>query len=360
MKKSLALVICLSLLCLLAPSFAGTPVVTCKVTKIQDDADAELDITIGDFMHAGFELGDIVTVKSGSFEMDMPLLNGYYVRRGECMVNAYPKHIYIELSMNYGQFAEAAGMVPGDTVTLTLKEKGGARKLQEINDLTYTDNREDYASDEIFANFRAALPGKLYRSASPVNNSNNRAGTADRLMREAGIRTVLNLADTEEEVAAYLAKYDGVSPCYKALFESGSVLPMKTDLSFENAEFAEAIVKGFTFLADHDTPYLVHCVEGKDRSGFAVMLLEMLAGVSADQIITDYMLSYVNYYGVVPGSEQYDMIAENNIKDMILAIAGTDQENTPESFGLKAAAEQYLSAHGMSPGAIAALEMKLK
>lgn len=363
MKKTTALALCLTLLALLFPPAAcpaEAPSVTCTVTTIQDDCDAELDITIEDFERAGFEPGDIITVKSGSFEKDMPMLNGYYVEIGECLVNAYPLHTYIELSVNYGDFAEVSGVVPGDTVTLTMKEKGGALAIQEAHNLVYTDNREDYASDEIFANFRAALPGKLYRSASPVDNIAHRAAITDRLVQEAGIRTVLNLSDTEEDITAHMAEEDFASPYYKALVESGSVLPLKITPLYTTEEIAEAMVKGFTFLAGHDTPFLIHCVEGKDRTGFAVLLLEMLAGFTEDEMVADYMLSYVNYYGLQPGTERYRIIAGENILEMLAFLAGTEKENIPEGFDWKAAAEQYLLSHGMSTETLAALEAKLK
>ena len=357
--KRIALLMCLSLLCFLLPSVAEETCVTGKVTEIEKYGHAVLDITVDDFNRSGFELGDIVTVKAGNFEGDMPFFNGYYVDRGEYMVRAYPGQNNIAVCINYGNFAETAGIAVGDPVTLTLKEKAGALTLQEVSNLVYTSNRVDYASDEIFANFRAVIPGKLYRSASPIDNTYNRAGTADRLIQKAGVKTVMNLASTEEDIAECMAAEDFASPYYKELFESGSVIPLGLPISFDSDEFAEGIVKGFSFLADHDTPFIVHCTEGKDRAGFAVMVLEMLAGFTADDIVTDYMRSYVNYYGIEAGSEKYNMIVEKNIKEMMLTVAGLEKGATLDGVDWKAAAEQYLAAHGMSNQAIASLEMKL-
>ena len=360
MKRILSLVLCISLICLLVSSFAGTAGLTCTVAEILDESEAQLDITMKDLENAGFELGDILTVKFGNFEKDMPLLNGYYVNPGEYMISAHPKHTYIELCINYKSFAEATGVRAGDTVTLTLKEKGGALKLQELNNLVYTDNREDYASDEIFVNFRTVIPGKLYRSVSPINNKIKRAAITDRLIQEVGIKTVMNMADTEEEVAEYIAAESFDSPYYRELYTSGSVLVTKMPIYYGSDDFGEGIAKGFTFLSEHEPPYLIHCTEGKDRTGFAAMLLEMMTGFSPEDMIADYMLSYVNFYGIETETEQYEFIAEKNIIDMLSTIAEKDRGADLTNIDWKEAAENYLTSCGMSAEAIETLETKLK
>ena len=89
------------------------------------------------------------------------------------------------------------------------------------------------------------------------------------------------------------------------------------------------------------------------------MILEMLAGFNADEIIADYMLSYTNYYGILAGTEKYAMIADKNIKEMMILVAGAEKGSDLDSIDWKAAAERYLAAHGMSLDAIAALKAKL-
>ena len=128
--------------------------VTGKVTEIQKHGHVELDITIEDFVLSGFDLGDIIAVKAGTFEGDLPYLSGYYTDRGEGLVRAYPWKDCIALCINYGSFAEMASLSVGDPVSLSLKEKAGALALQEASNLVYSLDRADYASDEIFANFR--------------------------------------------------------------------------------------------------------------------------------------------------------------------------------------------------------------
>ncbi|HMP44361.1 MAG TPA: tyrosine-protein phosphatase [Sphingopyxis sp.] len=44
-------------------------------------------------------------------------------------------------------------------------------------------------------------------------------------------------------------------------------------------------------LAEYDAPSLVHCVAGKDRTGFAVAVVHRLLGVHEDDLIQDYLLT---------------------------------------------------------------------
>ena len=156
-------------------------VVTARIAEIEHFGHALLDLTVGEFLNAGFSLGDLVTVSAGSFQADMPFLNGYYVESGEYMVRAFPGDTHIAVCLNYGRFDEAAEIAPGDSVTIRMREKAGALALQESSGLVASRSRADYASDEEFANFRAIVPGRLYRSASPLQNP-----AADSLIRAEG------------------------------------------------------------------------------------------------------------------------------------------------------------------------------
>ncbi len=341
--------------------------VTGTVTEIEKYGHAKLDTTILGFTAAGYALGDVVTVKGGSYSGDMPYFDGYYVDKGDYMLRAYPGHETIAVCINYGKFAETAGLKVGDTVTISLKEKAGALTTQQINNLVYTDKRADYASDAVFANFREVKlgdigAGKLYRSSSPVNNEHNRAAVADKLVEAAGVKSVMNLADTAEEYAAYVAADTFSSMYYKGLYDAGSVIVLGMPVNFSSDEFASGIVKGLTFLSEHEGPYLVHCNEGKDRAGFTAMLLEMLMGAKLDEIVADYMLSYVNYYHIDPEADaaKYQMLADKNVMEMMRTVAGLEKGASLTGTDLAKAAETYLTSHGMTDAAVAALKANLK
>ncbi|MBE5792561.1 MAG: hypothetical protein E7322_10450 [Clostridiales bacterium] len=368
MKKLLTLVLAFALMMSAFVVTAEAAIsVTGKVTEIEKYGHALLDVTIEDFTNLGFTLGDVVTVKAGAYEGDMPYFNGYYVNNGEYMVRAYPGHTCIAVCINYGKFAETAGIGIGDEVTITLKEKGGQLFTQEMSSLVYTNEPADYKDEATFANFREVkvtgiAAGKLYRCASPINNENNRAAVANSLVETAGIASVMNMADTAEEIAEYAGAEDFASEYYKKLYDEGNVIVLAMPVNFASAEFASGIVNGLTFLSTQKAPYLVHCTEGKDRAGFASMLIEALMGATQEEIIADYMMSYENYYGVdaVEETEKYNMIVEKNAIEMLKVIAGVEDAAALETADLSKGAESYLLNNGMAQEAIDALKANLK
>ena len=60
----------------------------------------------------------------------------------------------------------------------------------------------------------------------------------------------------------------------------------------EMAKLGDALTR----LSEMEPPYLIHCVEGKDRTGFVVFLLENLMGASREKMERDYACSFVNYF----------------------------------------------------------------
>ena len=98
-------------------------------------------------------------------------------------------------------------------------------------------------------------------------------------------------------------------------------------------------------MAENEGPYLVHCTEGKDRAGFVSALLSCFMGVSYEDVIKDYMVTYYNYYGVEEGSDKYNAIAESNIIKSLKLAFDTDDIATAD---LKAEAEEYMLAIGVT------------
>ena len=99
----------------------------------------------------------------------------------------------------------------------------------------------------------------------------------------------------------------------------------------------------------------MHCTEGKDRTGFFAALIEALMGASKDEIVADYMQSYVNYYKVKEGTEQYRLISQD-VLGMLKIIAGTSDLDKAD---LAAGARNYLLSGGMSASQIDTLKAKL-
>ncbi len=366
-KRIVFLLLCCAMLCVCLSAVAENVTVTGTVIEVEKYGHVRLDVTTDEFKAAGFDLGDIVTVKAGTFEGDIPFFDGYYVDNGEYMVRAYPGEETIAVCINYGNFAETAGISQGDEVTITLKEKAGALVIQKINSLVYTNFPTDYDSDEEFANFRPVTAGKigegkLYRSASPINDQFGRRAIAGKLIEQAGIKAVMNMADSDEEIAEFAADERFDSTYYLDLVQNGHVIALNMPVNYASDEFADKVVEGLTFLSGQETPYLIHCIEGKDRAGFGSMIVEMLMGASEEEVVADYLLSYLNYYHLDPeaDAEKLEMIAEKNVREMIRAVACLEKGADLAGIDLAAAAENYLIGHGMDTEALKTLKEKLQ
>ncbi len=327
-----------------------------------------IEMTIDDFNALGFEYGDSVTVSfsNGYTLEDLPYYNGYYTVTGEPLLIAYPGYDYIKAAINNSDdLWQVAELDESCVATITLFERGKYLATQEARDLSYKDDRSAFPSDDAFANFRSVKASRLkedilYRSASPCDNQHKRAGYTDALMAEAGVRFILDLADNEEKIKNYLNDPAFDSPCFLSLYENGKVLPLALNMNYGSEEFKSKVVKGLTSIAQNDGPYLIHCTEGKDRTGFVCMLIEALAGASYDEIETDYMITYENYYGITESlyKEKYDIIVESLLVPMIQVIVG-DEDVDVTAADLSVYAEDYLRAAGMQESELSQLYAKL-
>ena len=327
-----------------------------------------LTMTIDEFNARGFQYGDSVRVafSNGYTLEDVPYYNGYYVDTGAPLLIAYPGYDYIKAAINNGDdLWKVAKLKEDDYASVSLVERGKYLDMQEARDIHYVDTRESFDCDEIFANFRAVNVGNLrenvlYRAASPCNNQHNRAPYVDKLMKQAGVQCVLDLADNDDKILGYLGADSFDSPYFLDLFQRGSVIPLAMNMNFGSDEFKEKIVSGLTMMTQQEGPYLVHCTEGKDRTGFVCALLEALAGASYEEIVADYMLTYDNYYGITEKTDakKYQIIKEKNLDEMLGVITGGKADDFA-SADLAAFAETYLRDAGMEKQAIVQLRYRL-
>ncbi|MDF2949790.1 MAG: Peptidoglycan-binding lysin domain protein [Sedimentibacter sp.] len=338
-----------------------TPNVSAIVTEIEKYGHASTDVLIENFYKVGFKTGDMVTaVFENGFVLEAPFLDGYYVDSGNPLVRAYPGHTNIAVCINYGKLNLVADVEVGDKVTIMLTGPEAYKVQYEIRKLERTNDRADYSSDEEFANFRNITTGNiaqdiLYRSSSPVNNELGRASYSDNLIKSVNINTVINLADSAENIESYIKAEGFASPYYANLYKNNKVLPLNMGLAFASEEFKSSIVKGLVFMSENDGPYLFHCTEGKDRAGYFAALVEALMGSSKEEIVKDYMQSYINYYGVESGTDKYNLISQD-VLSMLKVIAGTDDL---EKSNLASAAESYLLSGGMTSEQITKLKKNL-
>jgi len=156
------------------------------------------------------------------------------------------------------------------------------------------------ALDNETTNFREIRMGKipgglLYRGSYPIMSMEPERDKAyDRLVADAKIKCVINLADKESGLQTTA---DSV-PWYRELLEKGNVIGLDIHFLFEfenkseNDIFKNKLKQGFIFMITHNGPYLIHCNAGTDRTGFFAAIIEGLMGATIEEILYDYLLSY--------------------------------------------------------------------
>jgi protein tyrosine/serine phosphatase len=173
---------------------------------------------------------------------------------------------------------------------------------------------DDTGQDTTFFNFRevcmgAIAPRRLYRSSHPITGDDRDFIMAE-LAETAKIAAVLNLADDER---ALKQKADLI-PWHNKLFQEGCVIALNMDFDFRSDEFSSKLNQGIKFMLNHKGPYLIHCLQGIDRTGFFVMLLEMAMGAGKNEIIDDYMKSFLGRPGFEEESAHYKREYSNLFK----------------------------------------------
>ena len=328
------------------------PILEGTIAYYNEFGAAMLDFTEADMTDAGFTLGDVVTITVDSKEIDMPYYDGYYTRNGEYLCVAYPTYPSICFTANNVGLPEELTGLEGHPVVVKMKEKGGSLDVQTALSMKYTNNRADYSdlSDAEFANARAVRAGNiasgvLHRSSSPFCNDIDRAGYVSNYLEDATVITVLNLADTEEKMLTY------DMPSYsRSLWDGGNVIlcPLKADPTAD--DYNNRLIEALKELPSRPAPYVVHCMEGKDRTGYVCALLEGLCGASYDEIVEDYLITYDNYYRINPtkNPDLCNTLVSLRLNTCLMHYAGVTDEAILPRTNFADSFSDYLLSHGMN------------
>lgn len=328
------------------------PMLQGKISSYNEFDGAMLDFTEADMEKAGFTLGDLVSITLDGKTYDVPYYNGYYNRNGEFLCVAYPSYPSISFTAtNTGLPQELKGL-EGHSITIRMKQKGGCLDVQKAMSLSYTYDRNNYAdiSDAQFANARAVKTGKivngvLHRSTTPFSNIISRCNYVSEYLEKSKVKTVLNLADTEEDILGY-----DMPPYSRSLWDEGNVIlcPLKANPTGD--DFNNRLIAALKELPKHPAPYVVHCMEGKDRTGYVCALLEGLCGATYEEMVADYLTTYDNFYGVTPEKDRdvCDMLVVLKLNPCLMFYAGVSDEAQLPNIDYAKAFSDFLLSHGMS------------
>lgn len=323
-----------------------------------------LDVSIDDFIASGFNYGDScdISFSNGLTFEDIPFFNGYYVRNAMPLIVGYPGNKYISVTRNNQGLWTESGMTKNDTAVVTLHEAGKYLIEQETLSQSYSNDRNDYRDDVQFSNFRALSGGNLkdnflYRGASSVDNQKNRAASVNALLEKNGIHFILDLADSEEEYLGFRKKDDFSSFYAAGLHDEGNMALLDMSCNYGTDVFKQKLTKGLRKMISSKGPIYIHCLEGKDRTGFVCFLLEALAGASYDEMLGDYMKTYENYYGITKTDtpEKYNAVVYIYFDDFAAYLHGTDDIDVLTSADYSQDAVKYLLDAGMTADEIVTL-----
>ena len=165
-------------------------------------------------------------------------------------------------------------------------------------------NFRDYGGYAVSGGGRVA-EGTLWRSAQHGD-----ATDADLArVHDLHIRTVIDLRGISERQAKPCRRYPGFAG--EVLFHEGETAGLHVEAASGSPTAAEAraamlrlyqgigfrpnlipmLQRYFQVLETREGASLVHCVAGKDRTGFAVALFQHVLGVHPDDITADYVLT---------------------------------------------------------------------
>ena len=340
-----------------------------KVIYDEEFENIYIDITIKQFNELGFDFGDSVNIyfSDGHTELNIPYYSGYYSPVEHLQLTGYPGDPYIKIARNCGNPTwDEFGMNDDTTVEIVLDEKAKYLDIQELFSLKYSDDRDDFASDEMFVNFRALKGGNIkenyfYRSTSPCDNLHNRASYTDKILKAHDIKYVINLSNNAKRYEAFLEKEDFNSPYYHSLYCDNNVSLWLLNVNYRSQEFKKKVADGLLEMSKHEGPVVIHCAEGKDRTGFVCALILGLVGANAQEIVDDYMITYDNYYHITKQSspKRYEAIS-NNIHDFIHSVCDKQTDIDFYDLDIYRGCKDYLKQGGLNDEEISEIENYIK
>lgn len=351
--------------------------------ELFNNAEIDIDFSADDFLRC-FDYGDYVAITpEGHPTIYAPVVSDYYqVMSGDNFLWAYPGFPYIILAKNmYGlhvdfrrddEATQRWRFLSGEVkfplkVNIELYSKAPPSVPVDSSQILKRKDSISYYPDltvEEFANFRMiAVSGikdsLLYRASSPIDSSIGRNTYVDSLARKAGIEAFVNLTDDRRTATNYKGYFD-------TYYSTKNVTYTWLPTNYLLPEFKSHLVNILRYIYTNDGPFLLHCKEGKDRTGFVSAVLEALMGTPLEEILADYLKSFTNFFNVEGGKhvpprrEELERIEDTFIALWVSVYADAEVDISDiENVDLAEATASYLVNIGLDEYEIGLLKTRL-
>ncbi|MEE3468032.1 MAG: tyrosine-protein phosphatase [Eubacterium sp.] len=296
------------------------PIVHTKIREITEKGDVILACEYNLFFERHIHLMDVVLVRVAGEKIRMP------VCRKRTDVDLRVPFLKLQKNKNratitsfFGQFAKDYGVSVDDDVWIFLAKKRGYKKGYQAHQYLDSDERENFVSDEHFSNFRELTIGNIrkntfYRSSNPLFYKlyPNRSIYAAKMLEKYHIASVINLENTRKQILRRF-KEDPDS-LYKKMWDDNRVYQNHLTTDMNSVEFVDGMIECFRKMIEMPTPILIHCNQGKNRTGCICAWIGALMGASYDEIVNDFMLSYTFLHQMDEDKEGWDFLIKGNVE----------------------------------------------
>ena len=350
--------------------------ITAKCTHNLEYGGCLIDIKPQDFEEIGFQLGDGLNIEFSNNQIlnEIPYFNGFYGYNGDAILLSWGSSLFLTRKNSLADVWKELGLTDEATAKISIAKKEQYYDIQKKLNISYTNNRDDYDSDEQYANFRAVNGGNLkqdvlYRGVTPISPKTvgTRYEYTEQLISDNGITFPINLSNSEDQVMQLVDNYNDTSLSYyrslirkKGKLSSNSlahsyyahhysIITNDLDCRLSVADLFRTIIAN----SDEDSKFYVHCEEGKDRTGAICILIESLCGCSYDEILEDYMMSFENLYHLnwTDNASQLETIVKYYFNELVYML--TLDETRSETYAnadFKSIAIKYLSQDETASG----------
>jgi protein-tyrosine phosphatase len=196
-------------------------------------------------------------------------------------------------------------------------------------------------------------------------------------LAELGLGLVVDLRENDERTTAPnaltgLGHHEVHNPVYDGPVEHtisgrpGAAFDLASLYRNMIADNGETLTGAVRLIAAADTPALVHCTAGKDRTGLVVALTLSAVGVGARDVVADYALSETMLHGewaeamVASFRARVDLPDGFDIEGIVSASpAGLMRTVLADLDAEHGGAANYLRSHGMSDAELTTLRTSL-